>query len=178
MSRAVLSIGSNMGDRLELLASVRDRVAEHLVAVSAVFSTPPWGPVAQDDFDNAVLVVDDPDRSPADWLETGFTLERAAQRTRETRWGPRTLDVDVITASIDGQVVVSDDPVLTLPHPRAHLRAFVLIPWLDADPGAALWTPAGDRAVADLVDALDPAERDGVRRRDVAGWSTSTRGVS
>ncbi|MGJ0118111.1 2-amino-4-hydroxy-6-hydroxymethyldihydropteridine diphosphokinase [Williamsia sp. MIQD14] len=178
MSRAVLSIGSNMGDRLELLASVREHVAEHLVAVSAVFSTPPWGPVAQDDFDNAVLVVDDPDRSPVDWLETGFALERAAQRSRETRWGPRTLDVDLVTASIDGQVAVSDDPVLTLPHPRAHLRAFVLIPWLDADPGATLRTPDGDRPVTELVDALDPAERDGVRRRDVEQWSTTARGVS
>ncbi|KQR96423.1 2-amino-4-hydroxy-6-hydroxymethyldihydropteridine pyrophosphokinase [Williamsia sp. Leaf354] len=178
MSRAVLSIGSNMGDRLELLTSVRDDLADHLLAVSAVFSTPPWGPVAQDDFDNAVLVVDDPDRSPADWLDTGFALERAAQRTRETRWGPRTLDVDVITASVDGDVVVSDDPVLTLPHPRAHLRAFVLIPWLDADPDATLWTPDGVRAVTDLAAALDPADRDGVRRREVEAWSTTVRGVS
>ncbi|GGF21321.1 2-amino-4-hydroxy-6-hydroxymethyldihydropteridine diphosphokinase [Williamsia phyllosphaerae] len=170
MSRAVLSIGSNMGDRLDLLWSVREHFADRLVAASAVYATPPWGPVPQDDFDNAVLIVDDDACGPMDWLNEGFELEAAAARTREQRWGPRTLDVDVVSVSVDGRVEVSDDPVLTLPHPRAHERAFVLIPWLDADPDAQLWTPAGPRSVHDLVAGLDESDRAGVRRRDVPQW--------
>ncbi|MBJ7287625.1 2-amino-4-hydroxy-6-hydroxymethyldihydropteridine diphosphokinase [Williamsia sp.] len=170
MSRAVLSIGSNMGDRLDLLCSVREHFADRLVAASAVYATPPWGPVAQDDFDNAVLVVEDDSCDPMDWLNEGFDLEAAAARTREQRWGPRTLDVDVVSVSVDGRVEVSDDPVLTLPHPRAHQRAFVLIPWLDADPDAQLWTPTGPRSVADLVAGLDDSDRAGVRRQDIPRW--------
>jgi 2-amino-4-hydroxy-6-hydroxymethyldihydropteridine diphosphokinase len=73
------------------------------------------------------------------------------------RWGPRTLDVDVLAVGD----LVSDDPTLTLPHPRARERAFVLVPWAEADPEAML--PDGTR-VADLAAALDPG--DGVRRRD------------
>ncbi len=161
-----MSIGSNMGDRDDLLWSVRDHFADRTVAVSEVFVTPPWGPVAQDDFDNAVLVVDADAVEPMDWLRAGFALEDAAQRTRERRWGPRTLDVDVVSVSIGGHIEVSDDPVLTLPHPRAQERAFVLIPWLDADPDAQLWTPSGVRPVRDLVDGLDAADRAGVRRRE------------
>ncbi|MGZ8177194.1 2-amino-4-hydroxy-6-hydroxymethyldihydropteridine diphosphokinase [Williamsia sp. SKLECPSW1] len=171
MSRAVLSIGANIGDTVTTLLGVREHFADRVVAASAIHATPPWGPVAQDDFDNAVLVVEDPAASPRDWLEEGFACERAADRRREVRWGPRTLDVDVVSVSVDGRVVVDDDPELTLPHPRAAVRAFVLIPWLDADPAAVLWTSAGERRVDDLVAALPADERSGVRRRDVAGWT-------
>jgi 2-amino-4-hydroxy-6-hydroxymethyldihydropteridine diphosphokinase len=166
-----------MGDTAAALRAVRDHFGERVVAASAIHATPPWGPVAQDDFDNAVLVVDDPGASPRDWLEEGFACERAADRTREVRWGPRTLDVDVVSVTVDGHVVVDDDPDLTLPHPRAHLRAFVLLPWLDADPDAVLWTQAGERRVADLATELPAEDRDGVRRREVAGW-TPTRVAS
>ena len=176
MSRAVLSIGANIGDTVAALRAVRDHFGDRVVAASAIHATPPWGPVAQDDFDNAVLVVEAPETSPRDWLEEGFACERAADRTREVRWGPRTLDVDVVSVSVDGSVVVDDDPDLTLPHPRAHLRAFVLIPWLDADPDAVLWTPTGEQAVADLVEGLPADERVGVRRRDVEGWTVVREG--
>ena len=72
------------------------------------------------------------------------------------RFGPRTLDVDVITVTDDdGTAVLSDDPALTLPHPRAHERAFVLVPWLTLEPAAVL---PGRGPVADLVAALPPAE--------------------
>lgn len=177
MSRAVLSMGANIGDTVAALRAVRDHFGDRVVAASAIHATPPWGPVAQDDFDNAVLVVESADATPRDWLEEGFACERAADRTRELRWGPRTLDVDVVSVTLDGQVVVDDDPDLTLPHPRAHLRAFVLIPWLDADPRATLWTEAGERPVADLVDGLPADERSGVRRRDVEGWTVIREGV-
>lgn len=162
MSRAVLSAGSNVGDPTAHLRSVVEGFADELVAVSAVYSTPPWGGVEQDDFRNITLVVDGP-YDARQWLERGFELERAAERTREIRWGPRTLDVDVISVSDSDGVVVTDGPDLTLPHPRAAQRAFVLVPWLEIEPDATLWTPAGERAVADLVAGLDAAERDAVQ---------------
>ncbi|MEE4025155.1 2-amino-4-hydroxy-6-hydroxymethyldihydropteridine diphosphokinase [Gordonia sp. PKS22-38] len=161
-SRAVLSAGSNVGDRLDHLTTVVERLADDLVATSAVYSTPPWGGVEQDDFYNITLIVEGAKR-PDDWLEICHELEQSADRTREIRWGPRTLDVDVISVSYDGEVVRSDDPDLLLPHPRAVERAFVLVPWLAIDPEAALWTPEGVRPVADLVEHLDADERAGVR---------------
>ncbi|MEO9327989.1 2-amino-4-hydroxy-6-hydroxymethyldihydropteridine diphosphokinase [Gordonia aurantiaca] len=162
MSRAVLSAGSNVGDSLGHLRSVVDAFAGELVAVSSVYATPPWGGVQQDDFLNITLIVDGP-QTARDWFERGVELEQAARRTRDIRWGPRTLDVDVISVEDGGRVVVDDDPTLTLPHPRAGERAFVLVPWLEIDSDAELWTPAGQRPVRDLVAALDPAERDAVR---------------
>jgi 2-amino-4-hydroxy-6-hydroxymethyldihydropteridine diphosphokinase len=157
MSAAVLSIGSNLGDRLALLHAAVDSVRTWLVAVSPVYETAPWGPVPQDDYLNAVVVVRDRSATAQDWLERAHAAEAAAGRTRDVRWGPRTLDVDVI--DVDGSR--NDDPLLTLPHPRAHERAFVLVPWLAADPAATL---SGTR-VAELVGELSAAEIDGVRLR-------------
>ncbi|NDZ93443.1 2-amino-4-hydroxy-6-hydroxymethyldihydropteridine diphosphokinase [Streptomyces sp. SID6673] len=160
-TRAVLSAGSNIGDRLGHLNSVVERFADDLVAVSPVYSTPPWGGVEQEDFYNVTLIVEGR-RGPYEWLTIGAELEQAADRTREVRWGPRTLDVDVITVSEGDEVVRSDDPRLLLPHPRASERAFVLIPWLVIEPDATLWTPDGTQAVAALVDRIDPSECAGV----------------
>lgn len=158
--RAVLSIGGNQGDALALLRGVADAAAADgiLRAVSSVYATPPWGGVEQEDFLNAVLVVEHPG-SPQDVLEWGFAREREAGRTRDVRWGPRTLDVDVVTAHVDGRPVTSDDPDLTLPHPRAAERAFVLVPWLEIEPDAVL----GAAPVRDLLDALEPGDVAAVR---------------
>jgi 2-amino-4-hydroxy-6-hydroxymethyldihydropteridine diphosphokinase len=134
MSTAVLSIGSNLGDRLAHLQSAVDALRPWLRAVSPVYETAPWGPVEQDDYLNAVLLAADPDAAPRDWLDRAHAAEQAAGRTRDVRWGPRTLDVDVV--SVDD--IVSDDPELTLPHPRAAERAFVLVPWLAVDAAASL----------------------------------------
>ena len=95
---------------------------------------------------------------PHDLLALAHRAERAAGRQRLVRWGERTLDVDVIAYG-DWR---SEDPDLTVPHPRAHERAFVLVPWLEIEPDATLWTPDGARAVSDLVAGLDDAERDAV----------------
>ena len=92
---------------------------------------------------------------PSSLLERGQAIEEAFERVREERWGPRTIDVDIV-AYAD---VVSDDPVLTLPHPRAHERAFVLAPWHDIDPEAQL---PGRGPVADLLDGVG---REGIRPR-------------
>lgn len=167
-SRAVLSAGSNIGDPVATLALVPDGFAAagpdiRVVAVSDVYATAPWGGVEQDDFCNITLIVEGK-REPHEWLRIGADLETRAHRTREVRWGPRTLDVDVITVDTAGGTVHSDDPDLTLPHPRAHQRAFVLLPWLQIDPDAELLTEAGPRPVAELSAALPADERDGVRR--------------
>jgi 2-amino-4-hydroxy-6-hydroxymethyldihydropteridine diphosphokinase len=155
----VLSIGSNLGDRLGDLRGCVVLLGDVVRAVSPVYSTAPWGGVPQDDFLNAIVLVEDPAADAQEWLRRGQCCEAAAGRTRQLRWGPRTLDVDVI--DVDG--ARQDDPRLTLPHPRAHQRAFVLVPWLDVAPGAVL---AGRGTVAELVTALPDAERRSVRRRD------------
>lgn len=158
MSAAVLSIGSNLGDRLAALQGAVDTVRPWLRAVSPVYETPPWGLVPQADYLNAVLLAADDAAAPREWLARARAAESAAGRTREVRWGPRTLDVDVV--AVDD--VASADPELTLPHPRAAERAFVLIPWLAIDPDARLrgrplgeWIaalPASDVACVRLVD--------------------------
>ncbi len=146
---AVLSIGSNLGDRLARL-----RLAVQVLepyAASPVYETAPVGAVQQDDFLNAVLLCDLD--AAAAW-ERAQRAEAAAGREREVRWGPRTLDVDVVLA--DGPVPAD----LVVPHPRAHERAFVLLPWSQVDPAAEL---PGHGAVAQLLAGLDTT---GVRLRD------------
>ena len=155
MSAAVLSLGSNLGARLAHLQGAVDAVRPWLRAVSPVYETPPWGPVPQDDFLNAVALVADPGAEPRDWLDRAQAAEAAAGRIRTVRWGPRTLDVDVV--AVDG--VLSDDPELTLPHPRAHQRAFVLAPWRDVEPEAQV---PGHGAVLELLAVVG---EDGVQHR-------------
>ncbi|SDY12038.1 2-amino-4-hydroxy-6-hydroxymethyldihydropteridinediphosphokinase [Micromonospora pattaloongensis] len=141
MTRAVLSVGSNLGDRIGHLRSAVRALDGALVAASEVYETPPWGDPDQPPYLNAVLLVRDPAASARDWLGRARAIEEAAGRVRdpERRFGPRSLDVDVIGVwADDGAPVRSDAPELTLPHPRAHLRAFVLRPWLDVEPDAAL----------------------------------------
>lgn len=147
MSTAVLSIGSNLGDRLAHLQSAADAMRPWLRAVSPVYETAPWGPVEQADYLNAVLVVADADATARNWLARAQSAEQAAGRTRDVRWGSRTLDVDVV--AVDEQT--SDDPAITLPHPRAAERAFVLVPWLAVDPDAVL----GGEPVRSIVGRLD-----------------------
>ena len=164
MTRAVLSLGGNLGDRVGHVRRALVSLRQHgLVARSMLYETPPWGPVEQAPYLNAVVVVRGP-RDARGWLSRANQLEQAAGRTREVRFGPRTLDVDVITVTEDdGTPVLSDDPELTLPHPRAHERAFVLVPWLTLDPNAVV---PGKGRVADLVAALPPGEVDAVVRWD------------
>jgi len=162
VSRAVLSLGANLGDRAATLREAIDALADDgLVARSTLYETPPWGPVEQPPYLNAIAIVDGP-RDAAGWLARAHELEQSAGRTREVRWGPRTLDVDVVTVTgDDGAPLVSDDPELTLPHPRAHERAFVLVPWAALDPAAEL---PGRGRVADLLGALPPADVASVTR--------------
>jgi 2-amino-4-hydroxy-6-hydroxymethyldihydropteridine diphosphokinase len=162
MSTAVLSLGSNLGDRESRLRAALAQLGPVVRGVSPVYETPPWGPVEQDDFLNLVAVAEDPAADEREWLRRAQACEQSAGRVRDVRWGPRTLDVDIVAVARDGVPVISDDPVLTLPHPRAHERAFVLVPWLALDPAASL---PGHGSVADLVAALGPQVRDGLRLR-------------
>lgn len=153
----VLSLGSNLGDRLANLQLGLDVLRGgglDCLAVSSVYETDPVGGIEQADYLNAVLLA----RSslPArDILARCGEAEAAAGRVRTVRWGPRTLDVDIISCGAE----VSADPALTLPHPRAHERAFVLVPWLELDPQA--WLPERG-PVAALPAAADQAS---VRKR-------------
>ena len=162
MTRVVLSIGSNLGDRMSRLQSVVDALGDAVLAVSPVYETDPWGGVDQAPFLNAVLIADDPACDGQAWLRRAQDFERAAGRVRGERWGPRSLDVDLIACYADTEVIARE-PNLTLPHPLAHLRAFVMVPWLAIDPGAQLTVAEGPQPVARLLAELEPADREGVR---------------
>ncbi|ESQ04023.1 2-amino-4-hydroxy-6-hydroxymethyldihydropteridine diphosphokinase [Streptomyces sp. CHA1] len=158
---AVISLGSNLGNRLETLQGAVDALEDtpglRVKAVSPVYETEPWGvdPGSQPSYFNAVAVIRTT-LPPGSLLERAQAVEEAFHRVRDERWGPRTLDVDIV-AYAD---VVSADPELTLPHPHAHERAFVLAPWHDVDPEAEL---PGQGPVDELLSAL---AGDGVTRRE------------
>jgi 2-amino-4-hydroxy-6-hydroxymethyldihydropteridine diphosphokinase len=158
--RAVISLGSNLGNRLETLQGAIDALEDtpgvRVKGVSPVYETEPWGvePGTQPSYFNAIVVLKTT-LPPSSLLERAHAVEEAFHRVRDERWGARTLDVDIV-AYAD---VVSDDPTLTLPHPRAHERAFVLAPWHDLEPEAQL---PGRGAVADLLGSIT---QDGVAAR-------------
>ncbi len=128
--RAFLSLGSNVGDRAEhLRTGVAIAAGTDPYRLSRVYETEPVGGVIQDDFWNLVMELVT-EASPWALLERAQSAERQRQRTRDVRWGPRTLDVDVLWV----EDYVSDDPRLTVPHPRAMQRAFVVVPWRELAP--------------------------------------------
>lgn len=164
MTRACLGLGSNLGDRLAHLRGAVEGLRDVLQAVSGVYETPPWGDPDQPAYLNAVAIVEDPLAGPRDWLRRAQDLERAAHRVRDParRYGPRTLDVDVLLVWRDGQPVVEAAPDLTVPHPAAHQRAFVLVPLAEVEPGAAI---PGHGTVRDLLERpCLAADRAAIRR--------------
>jgi len=166
VSRVVLSIGSNLGDRLARLQAAIDGMGDSVRAVSPVYETDAWGGVSQSPFLNAIVIADDEALDAHDWLRHAQALELDNDRVRIQKWGPRTLDIDLVSCfngiQSDGEVI-SHDAELTLPHPFAHERAFVLLPWLAVDPTAELTVAGQRRPVRELLDQLEPVERDGVR---------------
>ena len=152
-ARVVIALGSNLGDRMANLQGAVDALfgppGLACLAVSPVYETVPVGGPSQPDFLNAVLLASTV-LPPRAVLARGQAAEAALHRSRTVAWGPRTLDVDVIAYGD----VVSDDPVLSLPHPRAHERAFVLVPWHDVQPDAEI---PGRGRIADLLAATAPA---------------------
>ncbi len=155
----MLALGANLGDRVAALQSAVDGLAGagKILAVSGIFETAPVGGPPQPDYYNAVVVLETA-LSPTELLDVAHAVESAAGRERLVRWGPRTLDVDIVAYDD----LESPDPDLTLPHPRAHERGFVLAPWAEIAPDAAL---PGHGAIAALLDTVDLS---GVRRIDDA----------
>ncbi|MBU1669560.1 MAG: 2-amino-4-hydroxy-6-hydroxymethyldihydropteridine diphosphokinase [Actinobacteria bacterium] len=144
MTRAYLGLGSNEGDRMENLRqgvmALKEADGVVVVGISSVYESEPVGMTDQPDFLNAVVAVETT-LDPNELLELAFEVERRQGRQRLLRWGPRTLDVDLLVVGD----VVSDDPALTLPHPRLNERRFVLEPLMEVEPELRLpdGTPAG-----------------------------------
>ncbi|QNK02305.1 2-amino-4-hydroxy-6-hydroxymethyldihydropteridine diphosphokinase [Dyella telluris] len=154
MTEAFIALGSNLGDAHGQVLGAFDALNKlprtRLLDRSPLYLTPPWGVVDQPAFVNAVARIDTA-LSPHDLLDALLAVERAAGRVRDgERWGPRTLDLDVL--HMDG-VVLSDER-LTLPHPRIADRAFVLLPLHALAPDLLL---PGQGRVADLLATVDAA---------------------
>jgi 2-amino-4-hydroxy-6-hydroxymethyldihydropteridine diphosphokinase len=160
LPEVVLALGSNLGESAAILQGAVDDLGRTpgiaLLAVSSVFETDPVGGPEQDDYLNAVVLAST-DLTSRELLSQTQRIEADWHRVRATRWGPRTLDIDVIAM---GDLVL-DTPDLVIPHPRAHERAFVLVPWSEVAPDA---TVPGRGSVRALRDAVDES---GVRRTDV-----------
>jgi dihydroneopterin aldolase / 2-amino-4-hydroxy-6-hydroxymethyldihydropteridine diphosphokinase len=165
VAEVVLALGANLGDRVSVLRAAVREIGElpgvWVDAVSPVVETAPVGGPEQPDYLNAVVLART-ELPPLDLLHAVQAIEAGQGRERTVRWGPRTLDIDVIRYGDR----LDDDPELQLPHPRAAGRAFVLAPWLAAD--AAAWLPGpggrrGRRPIGGLLAAA--ADRDDVRAR-------------
>lgn len=160
---AALALGSNLGDRMDYLRAAVDalRRAEgvRVDEVSSVYETAPVGTSGQPEYLNAVVLVTT-DLTPRELITLTQHIENVNGRVRLERWGPRTLDVDVLTVGEE----ISDDPVILLPHPRAHDRAFVLLPWSEIDPEGCV---PGHGRVRDLLAALPVEDVEAVRAHRV-----------
>lgn len=147
--KAVIALGSNIGDpkaNLDLAIALL-REATEVRKVSSYYSTKPVGYVDQPDFLNAVCIIET--ELPAlDLLKMLHGIEKVMGREREIKWGPRTIDLDIIQYGD----LISQAEELTLPHPRAHERKFVLEPWHELEPEAILITHG---KIADLLKLLD-----------------------
>ena len=160
----VVALGSNLGDRLENLKGALRSIAliAEVKATSSFYETNPVGGPEQPDYLNAVAILHC-NLSPEDLLLQLHQIEYEAGRTREVRWGARTLDLDLISASTNSSTssstsympVIIETELLVLPHPRAHERAFVLQPWLEIEPEAQI---IGKGSVKELFAALDAKE--------------------
>lgn len=150
MTRAYLGLGSNVGDKAAMLAEAVTRLGGtpgiRVVARSRDYRTPPWGDTDQDWFLNAALGVDT-DLTPHDLLEAGLAIEAALGRVRERRWGPRRIDIDVL--SYEGAEV--SDERLVLPHRFVRDRAFVLVPLAEIAPDLVI----GGETVSEALAKLD-----------------------
>ena len=162
MTLAVLGLGGNLGDpRTQIAAAIRSLAqypAIQVRAVSALYETPPWGKTDQPSFLNAAMLVMT-ELSAQALLDTILRVEQQLGRQREERWGPRTVDIDIL---LFGEESI-DEPGLHVPHPRLHERAFALAPLADVMPEARF----GGRSAAEWLADADMA---GIRRVAEPGW--------
>jgi 2-amino-4-hydroxy-6-hydroxymethyldihydropteridine diphosphokinase len=147
--RVVIALGSNLGDRSLNIDSAVMELAKiiEITHLSTNHETDPVGGPAQPKYLNAVLIAES-ELDPHELLIGALEIENRLGRTREVHWGPRTIDIDLISA---GNEVINSQ-VLVLPHPRAHERKFVLKPWLEIDPDAAL---PGYGPVQEILEGLE-----------------------
>lgn len=135
--RASVGLGANTGDAIGTVRAAMDALAQlpgtRLIRRSPLYRTPAWGPIAQPDFINAVALLDT-SLDASSLLEGLLGIERDFGRIRAERWGPRSLDLDLL---LYGEAVI-DEPGLHVPHPHLHERAFMLVPLLDTDPDAVI----------------------------------------
>jgi 2-amino-4-hydroxy-6-hydroxymethyldihydropteridine diphosphokinase len=157
--KATISLGSNLGDRFAYLQNALDAINEmtgtQVHSVSPVFETDPVGGPEQGQYLNAVAVVKTV-LSPEQFLAATQAIELAQNRERNEHWGPRTLDIDLLAMDTE----VRSTPELELPHPRAHERAFVLLPWSLLDPDFEI---PGKASVAQLLETIEVT---GIRYRN------------
>ena len=167
-AHVVIALGTNLGDRAHTLtdavAALTALPGMTVTGVSKIVATDPVGGPDQPEYLNAVVV----GRCllhPTDLLAELHRIEADHGRTRDVRWGARTLDLDLVQYGRPGghREVVSDDARLTLPHPRARERAFVLVPWLDVDPRATLRVGEGRDGIRRVADLLEDLDHSGVR---------------
>lgn len=163
MGRAYLALGANLGDPFATLEQALEIIGQSAdIAVTAVSTFYRTAPVEASgpDFCNAVIEVDTP-LAPEALLARCFAIEQSFGRLRSTRNAPRTLDIDVI--AVEG--IQSNSPALTLPHPRAHQRAFVLVPLCEINPSTMLGAPDAELSSAGhWLDQLGPLSAHGITR--------------
>ena len=160
-TEAYLNLGANLGDAADTLDQAVAALDRHpkitVLRRSSLYRTAPWGGVEQSDFLNLGLIVSTSLPAP-ELLAVAQGIEVACGRTRELRWGPRTLDIDLIRFGANHAELGLDTEALTLPHPRAHERAFVLAPWVELDEGAEILTPTGPRPITAVLTELGDQE--------------------
>lgn len=185
---AFVGLGSNMpgevasvdAQLVRAAALLEDSGAGRIVELSRMYATPPWGVYEQDEFRNAVIAVET-ELEPLDFLHACQDVEQAAQRVRDVWWGPRTLDVDVLALfsflSDATAVPITSDGAwgeeLIVPHPYAHQRAFVLVPWADLELAGAPGVTLKGRGVHQWLEELaaaEPEEVAGVQVVESAQW--------
>ena len=166
MNEAFLGLGGNLGDRAATLAAaiddLRAAAGVRVTRVSSLYETPPWGPVPQGAYLNACVAIETTLSARA-LLDLCLAIEKRHGRERLVRWGPRTLDIDLL---LYGAAQI-DEPGLIVPHPRMAERAFVLVPLAEIAPDLTI----GGTAIATLLDRLPATERQDVRR-----WAGGTAG--
>jgi len=143
MARAVLALGANIGDPARQIRDAIADIANHpeitLLEQSTIIITPPWGVTDQNDFHNGAVLIET-QLAPTDLLDFCLATEARLGRVREVRWGPRIIDIDIV--AYDRLEMASER--LTLPHPYAHERDFVLTPVREIAPDVAKWLVGRD----------------------------------
>jgi 2-amino-4-hydroxy-6-hydroxymethyldihydropteridine diphosphokinase len=158
VTRAHIGLGANLGDPIATLRRAHDelRALGRVVAVSSLYRTPAWGVTEQPPFVNAALALET-ELAPHALLAALKALESELGRIASFRWGPRAIDLDILTYGAE-QITAPD---LTIPHARLTERAFVLVPLAEVDPAYATLRDALPRRDLDAVERIGPFEREG-----------------